>query len=94
MPHIFSVMVHMDRKDPKEPPFIGEHLVIADSLEQLLTKYPEDRTAKKWVHERITEIRLLASTTSTAAPMAYLDIRDTPVGKKTDDQGKAAPVVH
>ena len=93
MPHIFSVTVHLDRKDPKEPPLIADHLVIADSLEQLLTKYPEDQKSKEWVHSRITEIRLLASTTSTAAPMAYLDIRDMPGGEATD-QGKTAPVVH
>ncbi|BDQ33586.1 hypothetical protein [Pseudodesulfovibrio portus] len=93
MPSIYCVTVNLDRKDPDEPPLIGEHLVIADSLEQLLTRYPEDQERKRWVHERITEIRLLASTTSTAAPMAYLDIRDTP-DKKATDQGKTTPVVH
>ena len=93
MPSIYCVTVHLDRKDYKEPPLIGEHLVIADSLEQLLTKYPEDRESKNWVHERITEIRLLASTTSTAAPLAYLDIRNMPEAKPTD-QGENTSVVH
>ena len=81
MPHIFAMTIHLDRKDPKEPAFIEEHLVIADSLEQLLARYPEDRKNKAWIHERITDIRLLASTTSSAAPMAYLDIR------RKDDEG-------
>ncbi|SOB59641.1 protein of unknown function [Pseudodesulfovibrio profundus] len=74
--HVFAVTTHLDHKDPKEQPLIIESLVIADSLEQLVTKYPRNRERKEWIHERIVEIRLLGSDKSSAAPMPLLNISD------------------
>jgi len=73
---------------------IGHHLVIADSLEQILAKYPAERAEredKERAHEWITDIRLLASTTSTAAPMHYLDMREQGSHSETNAQGSEAP---
>ena len=91
MPHIFFVAVNMPSKAPEEPSMIGHHLVIADSLDQILAKYPAAREDKERAHEWITDIRLLASSSSTAAPMHYLDMREQGSHSETNAQGSEAP---
>lgn len=94
MPNVYLVVTCLERKAPEEHPVIGEHLVIADSLEQILAEIPANRDAKDFIHSRITKIELLASSTSSAAPMSYLDLRDGNNVEQTDQGGDEAPAIH